>query len=215
AVGKLYCAPLNATDILVIDPVAGTATRTNMGVDLSDSGKWQGIAAGPDGKLYCAPYHATDILVIDPVAGTATRTNMGADLSGTSKWSGIAAGPDGRLYCAPYDSPYVLIIEDLVPSITPGLYLKDPVSDEYYSLPEGEVAKQMAFGPVGVGTATAPRPVVVENQVGKAVEYVLIEPEDGLPEGVYVDVSFTEDPFVPESLPLLLEGPFAPGQPIV
>jgi len=56
---------------------------------------------------------------------------------------------------------------------------------------------------------------VVENQVGKAVEYVLIEPEDGLPEGVYVEVSFTEDPFVPESLPLLLEGPFASGQPIV
>src|SRR5690606_18462691 len=106
------------------------------------------------------------------------------------------------------------IIEDLVPTITPGLYLKDPISNDYYSLPGGEVVKQMAFGSVGVGTATIPRPVVVENQVGKAVEYVLIEPED-LPEGVYVEVSFTQDSFVPESLPLLLEGPFASGQPIV
>src|SRR5690606_19515535 len=77
-----------------------------------------------------------------------------------------------------------------------------------------EVAKQMAFGPVGVGTATAPRPVVVENQVGKAVEHVLIEPTP-LPEGVYVEVCFTQDPFVPEPLPLFLQGPFASGQPIV
>src|SRR5690606_25635768 len=194
----------------------GTAERTNMGVSLSGSSKWNGIAAGPDGKLYCVPSSATDILVIDPATGTAERTNMGVNLpSGSAKWNGIAAGPDGRLYCAPYGASYVLIIEDLAPPITPGLYLKDPISDDYYTLPEGEVVKQMAFGPVGVGTATAPRPVVVENQVGKAVEYVLIEPEDGLPEGVYVEVSFTEDPFVPESLPLFLEGPFASGQPIV
>src|SRR5690606_16038085 len=213
--GKLYCAPLNATDILIIDPASGTAQRANMGVNLSDSAKWSGIVAGPDGKLYCAPMYATDILIIDPATGTAERTNMAVDLSGSNKWYGIAAGPDGKLYCAPHTSLYVLIIEDLAPPITPGLYLKDPVSDEYYSLPEGEVVKQMAFGPVGVGTATAPRPVVVETQVGKAVEYVLIEPEDGLPEGVYVEVSFTEDPFVPESLPLFLEGPFASGQPIV
>src|SRR5690606_3817525 len=117
-------------------------------------------------------------------------------------------------YCSPDSSSYVLIIDALGTSLPPGLYLKDPISDDYYSLPGGEIAKQMAFGPVGVGTSTTPRPVVVENQVGKAVEYVLIEPDD-LPEGVYVEVSFTEDPFVPESLPLLLEGPFASGQPIV
>src|SRR5690606_3768625 len=65
--GKLYCAPYNAADILVIDPVAGTATRTNMGADLSGTIKWHGIATGPDGKLYCAPFAATDILVISDV----------------------------------------------------------------------------------------------------------------------------------------------------
>src|SRR5690606_39266792 len=129
-----------------------------------------------DGKLYCAPYSATDILVIDPATGTAERTDMGVDLSGSNKWNGISVGSDGRLYCVPYSSSYVLIIE--VP--IPGLYLKDPISDDYYSFPEGRAVKQMDFGPVGAGTASAPRPVVVENQVGKAVEHVLIEPEDDL-----------------------------------
>src|SRR5690606_27857130 len=65
--GKLYCAPHEAPDILVIDPVAGTAQRTNMGVNLSGTYKWSGIALGPDGKLYCAPYDVTDILVISDV----------------------------------------------------------------------------------------------------------------------------------------------------
>src|SRR5690606_40173485 len=62
--GKLYCSPHIATDILIIDPAAGTAQRTNMGVDLSGLNKWFDIALGPDGKFYCAPYDATDILVI-------------------------------------------------------------------------------------------------------------------------------------------------------
>src|SRR5690606_24561936 len=126
--------------------------RTNMGVNLSDTQKWYGIATGPDGKLYCAPASASDILIIDPASGTAERTNMGANLLGIMQWYGIAEGPDGRLYCAPQSSSYVLIIEGL--TSTPGLYLKDPISDDYYSLPGGEIAKQMAFGPVGVGTAT-------------------------------------------------------------
>src|SRR5690606_19023324 len=148
----------------IIDPASGRAQRTNMGVNLSGDFKWRGIVAGPDSKLYCAPYSATDILIIDPASGRAQRTNMGVSLSGSSKWREIAAGPDGKLYCDPNSSSYVLIIEDLVSPITPGLYLKDPISDDYYSLPGGEVVKQMAFGSVGVGTATTPRPVVVESQ---------------------------------------------------
>src|SRR5690606_28788777 len=112
----------SATDILVIDPVAGTATRTNMGLVLSGSGKWWGIAAAPDGKLYCAPYNATDILVIDPATGTAQRANMGVDLSGAFKWQGIAAGPDGKLYCAPSGATDILIIDPVLPA---GLYFKD------------------------------------------------------------------------------------------
>src|SRR5690606_16529834 len=77
--GKLYCAPHNAADILVIDPVAGTATRTNLGADLSGGLKWSDITAGPDGKLYCTPSYATDILVIDQVlpAGVYFKDTMG------------------------------------------------------------------------------------------------------------------------------------------
>ena len=61
--GKIYGIPVNATDILVIDPVAGTATRTAMGATLTGSAKWYGGVLGPDGKIYGITNNATDILV--------------------------------------------------------------------------------------------------------------------------------------------------------
>jgi hypothetical protein len=83
----VYCTPYNSTDILIIDPIAGTATRSAMGATLTGGGKWIGIAQGIDGKLYCAPFNSTDILIIDPIAGTATRSAMGATLTDSSKWA--------------------------------------------------------------------------------------------------------------------------------
>ena len=67
--GKIYGIPVNATDILIIDPVAGTATRSAMGASLGETNKWIGGVLGSDGKIYGIPYNATDILIIDPVAG--------------------------------------------------------------------------------------------------------------------------------------------------
>ena len=109
--GKIYCVPVNATDILVIDPVANTATRSNMGVLMGGTNKWRGGVLAGNGKIYFAPYNATDILVIDPIANTATRSNMGANLSGTNKWIGATLGGDGRIYCVPYDATDILIID--------------------------------------------------------------------------------------------------------
>ena len=60
--GKIYGIPNDATDILVIDPVAGTATRTAMGAPLTGTNKWHGGVLGPDGKIYGIPRNATDIL---------------------------------------------------------------------------------------------------------------------------------------------------------
>ena len=62
--GKIYGIPYSSTDILIIDPVAGTATRSAMGADLSGSTKWFGGVLGPDGKIYGIPFDSTDILAI-------------------------------------------------------------------------------------------------------------------------------------------------------
>src|SRR5690606_5250443 len=166
--GKLYCAPYNATDILVIDPVAGTATRTNMGADLSGTDKWRGIAAGPDGKLYCAPYDATNILVIDPVAGTATRTNMEVGLSGILKWCGTATGPAGKLYCAPYNATDILVIS---PVFLLGLYFKDELG--YLSIPGVGILRRLNVGDVIQGTRSGHKVVKVENRTGVAIQNVV------------------------------------------
>jgi alpha-tubulin suppressor-like RCC1 family protein len=109
--GKIYGIPLNATDILIIDPANGTATNSNMGADLTGEAKWSGGVLGPDGKIYGIPLNATDILIIDPVNGTATLSNMGADLTGEAKWSGGVLGPDGKIYGIPLNATDILIID--------------------------------------------------------------------------------------------------------
>src|SRR5690606_14651855 len=161
-------------------------------------------AAGPDGRLYCAPFQATDILIIDPASGTAQRTNMGVDLSGTQKWQGIAAGPEGKLYCAPFNATDILVI-DVLP---PGLYFKDPVSRWYYALPGGEIIRRMEFGDVLQGLASEPKPVSIENRTTVAIKNVKIDVEQQ-PQHDTVELSLTADPFVAETLPVTLAGPYA------
>ncbi len=110
--GKLYGIPRNATDILVIDTEAGTATRTAMGADLSGSTKWMDGVLAPNGKIYGIPRDATDILVIDTTTGTATRETMGLTLTaGGSKWEAGVLGADGNIYGIPRDATEVLIID--------------------------------------------------------------------------------------------------------
>jgi len=97
-------------DTLSSNPDLTTATRDDMGADLSGSDKWIGGVLAPNGKIYCVPFNSADILIIDTVAGTATRSNMGANLSGSLKWFGGVLGTDGVLYGMPRDSTDILTI---------------------------------------------------------------------------------------------------------
>lgn len=110
--GKIYGIPRDATDILVIDTEAGTATRTAMGADLSGATKWMDGVLAPNGKIYSIPRDATDILVIDTATDTATRETMGLTLAaGGTKWEGGALGADGLIYAIPRNATEVLIID--------------------------------------------------------------------------------------------------------
>ena len=105
--GLLYCAPCNASSVLVIDPCARTLGFIE---GVGERGlKSNGICAGPDGLLYCAPYNARSVLVIDPC--TQELSFIEGVGEGGRKYEGICAGPDGLLYCAPWDAPTVLVID--------------------------------------------------------------------------------------------------------
>ena len=108
---KIYGIPFNAEDILIIDPVTNTATRSTMGADISGSNKWASGCLGPDGKIYCVPYNASDVLIIDPKTGTAVRTNFGLDLSDSDKWAGAVLGANNKIYSIPRNSTNILIID--------------------------------------------------------------------------------------------------------
>jgi flagellar motor protein MotB len=106
AVGsKLYCAPYNASSVLVIDADADKISMIECGVAGGD--KWRGIAA-VGSKLYCAPHYASSVLVIDAETGTVSTIECG--VAGNCKWFGIAA-VGSKLYCAPYNASSVLVID--------------------------------------------------------------------------------------------------------
>jgi hypothetical protein len=69
--GKIYGIPYNSTDILIIDPVTDTATRSSMSATLTGTNKWAGGVLAPNGKIYGIPINSTDILTITPDLNTS------------------------------------------------------------------------------------------------------------------------------------------------
>ena len=142
---KLFCAPFNASSILVIDPKSETVHQIES--DVEGTGKWFGIAAVGQ-KVYCAPSGADSVLVID--ADSEVIHLLPCDVTGESKWSGIttvtslmkpavvskASSPPTdennvagtKLYCTPCNASYVLVIDaqtddlSLIACGVPGTY---------------------------------------------------------------------------------------------
>ena len=120
--GKIYCVPHNATQVLIIDPLA--LTYTLMAGAIAGSAKYAGGCLSTfNGKIYCAPHDATDILVIDPSTDTWTQVASGLP-AGSSKWYGICHGADGYLYAIPSSSTDILRIDpstDTTSVVSPAL----------------------------------------------------------------------------------------------
>ena len=108
-----HLAPAAAALILSMSfntPLAGTASLSTMGADLSGSG-WSEAILGPDSKIYAVPYTASDLLVIDPVAGTASRRSIdGIGPTSLGKWvMGDIVG--NKIYGIPYGSQDIILVE--------------------------------------------------------------------------------------------------------
>jgi hypothetical protein len=135
AVGsKLYCAPFQASTVLVIDSKTDrTVSTVECGV--KGNGKWNGIAA-VGSKLYCVPRGASSVLVIDSKTDTVSTIDCG--VKGTNKWCGIAA-VGSKLYCAPQNASTVLVIDSE----------KDTVSTIECGVKKGTVSKWNGIAAVG------------------------------------------------------------------
>lgn len=108
---RVYGIPFAATNVLLVDVLATTATIPTYGLTLSDASKWaRAIVYG--NFIYAVPFNSTDILVIDNAAQTAVRTAMGATLTGNSKWRAIVR-VGRKLYGIPGDAADFLVIDPL------------------------------------------------------------------------------------------------------
>ena len=114
--GKVYCAPYQRAEVLVIDPATSNVSYLNVPTFPLLTNKYAGAVTGPDGKVYCVPHNASSVMCIDPF--TSVVTSFGNVGTATAKWYGGSLAPDGKIYCAPYTGGNVLVIDTLTKSVS-------------------------------------------------------------------------------------------------
>ena len=133
---KLYCAPCDAVNILVIDPSTWHLSTIDLnaipdGPALASPNKWSGIASAEDGRMYCAPWCASSVLVIDPAYDIAGYVHVPTwdpwYEQHAYKWSGIAAAR-GRIWCSSDSAGTILTMLTPKPNLT-GMSRVDGSSD--------------------------------------------------------------------------------------
>lgn len=104
--GMIYCTPLDASNILKINP---TNDVTSTFGSFTGGAKWGFSCLAPNGKIYCPPYSSSEILVIDP-SNDSTYTFGSFGIS-NAKWGSATLGPNGKIYCMPRSGTQILEID--------------------------------------------------------------------------------------------------------
>lgn len=115
--GKIYCAPYNAEEILVIDTAADPLNVKTISAGLTAGGNnYYGGCLSHDGsRVYFAPSTASEVIYVDTTDDSTH--SLSYSNAATEKFHGAVCGPDNKIYFIPYDSAEVLCY--------------DPVSDTF------------------------------------------------------------------------------------
>lgn len=105
--GKIYYAPYQSTDILVLDPATNTTATIATGLTAGPA-MYKSVGMAKNGNLYFAPYNETQIMILN--TRTSTVSFLGT-FSGTNLYSGITASTNDRLYLCPYGADNVPIVD--------------------------------------------------------------------------------------------------------
>jgi len=106
--GNLYCAPLNAKQVLEIDSVGKVKL---VGPDFGDTqNKYTCMVTGKNKLIYAPPLYAERVLEINCARGSCRE--IGDLLGREAKYCSIALAPfNGKLYCPPLEARKVLEID--------------------------------------------------------------------------------------------------------
>jgi len=111
--GKIYAAPVNAGQVLEIDPTGDEVTSQQL--PETYTGQWLYLSSvlANNGKIYAPPNSAGRVLEIDPTGDQATSQQLlkGDDLDGKKMYMTSVLAGNGKIYCAPHDAEYVLEID--------------------------------------------------------------------------------------------------------
>ena len=109
--GKIYCAPSNSSNVLVIDPETNTTSTFSHGVVGTNlcSGAIMVRATSLRYEVYFIPQNSTSVIRLNTLTNAIDTPITG--LVGTDKWDGAVLAPNNnKIYCIPKGSPNVLVI---------------------------------------------------------------------------------------------------------
>ena len=144
--GRIYCFPLLANNVGIINPYNNTIDTTSIS-GLPSGYKYIGGVLAPNGKIYCIPLQSTNIAIIDPNNNTIDTTTISMstypDLSNTGLkfWGGVL-GTNGKIYCVPRAVNYVGIIDPITNTF-------DSTSITFTSAQSGATGEAYATGSLG------------------------------------------------------------------
>lgn len=131
--GKIYCAPFNGNQILVIDPQTNRISYLTAPAAPSDTASWCGGVVGPDNRIYFCPYVKTDILVVDPFTDTVTTVVTG--LGSGAEYISAVRGPNNKLYFCPKNTDVFadIMVVDVLSGLSPTIYFISDFGIRTYS----------------------------------------------------------------------------------
>jgi hypothetical protein len=152
--GRIFCAPYDASTVLIIDPDTKTSAVVGgfewLGTGApTDAGKFCDAVVGSNKLVYLMPARSPYIIRIDPAETTAETlggvleldTKVG-DHASSDRWGGACAAPNGRIYTAPYAYPEILEYDTAT-----GLLDRLGGSSEYFASSNRDGARWRAIIP--------------------------------------------------------------------
>eukprot|EP01047_Picozoa_sp_COSAG01_P033608 COSAG01_NODE_2481_length_7603_cov_4.629398_11_plen_651_part_01 len=98
--GQIYCIPMGANSVMIIDPQTDSTDETSLGV-ATTAGKWANGVLAPNGKIYALPRNQRSVLIVDPRTNTIDVTSLNGLPTSSVKWTAAVLAPNGLIYGVP------------------------------------------------------------------------------------------------------------------
>ena len=113
--GKIYYAPYESSNVLVLDPTTDTTALLPTGLART-AAMYKSVCMAQNGNLYFAPYNQANLMILN--TRTSTFSLITDPIFATANaYSGITASTNNQLYMCPYGANSIAIVNPALGTI--------------------------------------------------------------------------------------------------